>query len=191
MSTAAAPSSPRKSASSIQIRNPGFTRADYESVFAEELGVTSTVWLGNGIAGDDTHGHIDDIARFVSPTAVLAAVEPDPRDVNHAPLADNLRRLRAARLADGRPLDIIELPMPHRIDFEGLRLPASYANFLIINGAVLVPTFNDPRDRTALGILAECFPDREIIGIGATDLIWGFGTLHCLSQQVPAAAQKP
>jgi agmatine deiminase len=175
----------------IQIRNPGFTRADYESVFAEELGVTSTVWLGNGIAGDDTHGHIDDIARFVSPTAVLAAVEPDPRDVNHAPLADNLRRLRAARLADGRPLDIIELPMPHRIDFEGLRLPASYANFLIINGAVLVPTFNDPRDRTALGILAECFPDREIIGIGATDLIWGFGTLHCLSQQVPAVSQKP
>ena len=174
----------------VQTRNPGFTRDDYEAVFAEELGITSTVWLGHGIAGDDTHGHIDDIARFVNPTTVIAAVEPDPRDVNHAPLADNLARLRAARLADGRPLDIVELPMPRRLDFEGLRLPASYANFLILNGAVLVPTFNDARDRTALSVLAACFPDREVIGIGATDLIWGFGTLHCLSQQIPAG-QKP
>ena len=174
----------------VQTRNPGFTRDDYETVFADALGITSTVWLGHGIAGDDTHGHIDDIARFVNPTTVIAAVEPDHRDVNHAPLADNLARLRTARLADGRPLDIVELPMPRRLDFEGLRLPASYANFLILNGAVLVPTFNDVRDRTALSVLAACFPDREVIGIAATDLIWGFGTLHCLSQQIPAG-QKP
>jgi agmatine deiminase len=170
----------------IQVRNPDFTKADYEAVFKEYLGITNVIWLGNGIEGDDTHGHIDDLCRFVNENTVVTIVESDVKDSNYKPLQDNLKRLQNAKLEDGNPLNIIALPMPKRIIFDGLVLPASYANFLILNNCVLVPTFNDANDRIALNILAECFPNREIIGINAIDLIWGFGTLHCLSQQIPS-----
>ena len=169
----------------IQVRNSNFTKADYEAVFKEYLGITNVIWLGNGIEGDDTHGHIDDLCRFVNENTVVTIIESDANDSNYKPLQDNLKRLQKAKLEDGKPLNIIELPMPKRIIFDGLVLPASYANFLILNNCVLVPTFNDTNDRIALNILAECFPNREIIGINAIDLIWGFGTLHCLSQQIP------
>lgn len=170
----------------IQVRNPGFTRADYEAVFREYLGITHVIWLGDGVVGDDTHGHIDDLARFVNEDTIVTVVEDDPDDANYKPLQDNLERLKKAKLENGQSPTIVTLPMPERLDFEGIRIPASYANFLIINQCVLVPTFNDPKDRLALNILADCFPDRKIIGISAIDLIWGFGTLHCLSQQIPA-----
>jgi len=170
----------------IQVRNPNFTKADYEEIFKEYLGVTNVIWLGDGVEGDDTHGHIDDLCRFINEDTIVTIVETDPKDNNYAPLQDNLKRLQNAKLENGKPPVIVALPMPKRIDFEDLRLPASYANFLILNKCVLVPTFNDSNDRKALNILAECFPDREIIGISAIDLIWGFGTLHCLSQQIPA-----
>lgn len=169
----------------IQVRNLGFTREDYETIFKEYLGVTNTIWLGDGIKGDDTHGHIDDLARFVSRNTIVTVVEPNTSDANYAPLQDNLKRLENAVLENGEKPMVIPLPMPKQIDFEGIALPASYANFLILNNAVLVPTFNDSRDREALNILASVFPDREVIGISANDLIWGFGTLHCLSQQIP------
>jgi len=169
----------------IQVRNPDFTKADYEAVFKEYLGITNVIWLGNGIEGDDTHGHIDDLCRFVNENTVVTIVESNTKDSNYNPLQDNLKRLQNAKLENGKPLNIIQLPMPKRIIFDGLVLPASYANFLILNNCVLVPTFNDTNDRIALNILAECFPNREIIGINAIDLIWGFGTLHCLSQQIP------
>jgi agmatine deiminase len=170
---------------SIQVRNPNFTKEDYEAVFKEYLGVTNVIWLGDGIEGDDTHGHIDDLCRFVNEDTIVTIVELDPTDSNYKPLQDNLKRLQNAKLENGKAPVIVSLPMPKRIDFEGLRLPASYANFLILNNCVLVPTFNDANDRIALNILVECFPDREIIGISAVDFIWGFGTLHCLSQQIP------
>jgi agmatine deiminase len=170
----------------IQVRNPNFTKEDYEAVFKEYLGITNVIWLGDGIEGDDTHGHIDDLCRFINKDTIVTIVETDPKDSNYAPLQDNLKRLKNAKLENGESPIIVALPMPKRIDFEDLRLPASYANFLIMNKCVLVPTFNDPNDRKALNILAECFPDREIIGISAIDLIWGFGTLHCLSQQIPS-----
>ena len=170
----------------IQVRNSNFTKSDYEAVFKQYLGVTNVIWLGNGIEGDDTHGHIDDLCRFVNENTVVTIVESDTEDSNYKPLQDNLKRLQNAKLEDGKSLNIIELPMPKRIIFDGLVLPASYANFLILNNCVLVPTFNDAKDRIALNILAECFPNREIIGISAIDLIWGFGTLHCLSQQIPS-----
>lgn len=170
---------------SIQVRNTGFTKEDYEAIFKEYLGVTNVIWLGDGIAGDDTHGHIDDLARFINEDTIVTIVETNPNDANYKPLQDNLKRLQDAKLEDGKSPVIVTLPMPKRLDFEDLRLPASYANFLILNKCVLVPTFNDSNDRKALNILAECFPDREIIGISAIDLIWGFGTLHCLSQQIP------
>lgn len=169
----------------IQVRNPNFTKADYEAVFKEYLGITNIIWLGDGIEGDDTHGHIDDLARFVNEETIVTIVETDPLDNNYKPLQDNLKRLQNAQLENGKSPKIIELPMPKRLEFDGLRLPASYANFLILNNCVLVPTFNDSNDREALNILSTCFPDREIIGISATDFIWGFGTLHCLSQQIP------
>jgi agmatine deiminase len=169
----------------IQVRNPGFTKSDYEDVFREYLGTTNVIWLGNGIDGDDTHGHIDDLARFVSKDTIVTVLEDDPGDVNYAPLQDNLKRLNNAQLQDGSKPNIVTLPMPEPLYFERLRIPASYANFLMINHCVLVPTFNDPNDRIALDTLARCFPDRKIIGISAIDLIWGFGTLHCLSQQIP------
>lgn len=169
----------------IQVRNAGFSKTDYEVIFKEYFGVTNTIWLGDGIVGDDTHGHIDDLCRFVNEDTVVTVIENDPKDKNHAPLQENLKRLKKATLENGKPLKIIELPMPGKIIFDGLPLPASYANFLILNKKVLVPTFNDEQDRNALRILAECFPDRQIIGVNCIDLIWGFGTLHCLSQQIP------
>ena len=169
----------------IQVRNPNFTKADYEAVFKEYLGITNVIWLGDGIEGDDTHGHIDDLCRFVNEDTIVTIVETDSTDNNYKPLQDNLKRLQNAKLENGKSPVIVVLPMPKRLQFDGLRLPASYANFLILNNCVLVPTFNDSNDRKALNILAECFPDREIIGISATDFIWGFGTLHCLSQQIP------
>lgn len=170
---------------SIQVRNAGLTKADYEAAFKQFLGVTNVIWLGDGIVGDDTHGHIDDLARFVNNDTIVTVVETDKTDANYKPLQDNLKRLQAATLEDGKKPNIVTLPMPKAVEFDGLRIPASYANFLILNKTVLVPTFNDANDRIALNILADCFPDRTIIGIAATDFIWGFGTLHCLSQQIP------
>lgn len=170
----------------VQVRNPGFTREDYESLFEHYLGATHTIWLGHGITGDDTHGHVDDLARFVNAGTIVTVVEKDKHDANYAPLNDNLKRLKRACDAKGKLFDVVPLPMPKPIFFDGVRLPASYANFLICNHLVLVPTFNDANDRVALSVLAELMPKHEIIGIHATDLVWGFGTLHCMSQQQPA-----
>lgn len=169
-----------------QCRNPGLTREGYERAFAEYLGIRKTIWLERGCAGDDTHGHIDDIARFVAPATVLLAYEADSADENAACSRENLRRLQASADAAGRPLRVLECPMPRAVFFEGQRLPASYANFYIGNKVVIVPTFNDPHDAEVLGMLMECFPDREVVGICCRDLVWGLGTLHCLSQQQPA-----
>ncbi len=169
-----------------QVRNPGFTAKDYEQIFAEWLGATKTIWLGKGIVGDDTHGHVDDITRFVAPGKVVTVVEPNMKDANHELLNDNLARLKKARDAKGRKLEVIELPMPSPVVCEGQRLPASYANFLICNKGVIVPIFGDVNDRIALDILAECFPDHAIQPIYARDLVWGLGTIHCLTQQEPA-----
>ncbi len=169
----------------VQVRNPGFGREDYEAVFAEVLGASRTIWLGKGIAGDDTHGHVDDLARFVSPRTIVLCRETNVRDANHRPLEENRERLAGARLQDGSRPEVVYLPMPGPVVFDGQRLPASYANFYVCNAAVLVPTFDDPNDRIALGILAELFRDRPVVGIHALDLVWGLGTLHCLSQQEP------
>jgi agmatine deiminase len=171
----------------VQVRNPGFTRADWEAVFRDNLGVTNTIWLDKGIAGDDTHGHVDDLARFVGPRTIVLCAEPDGADANHRALAENRERLEGARLADGTRPEVVPLPMPAPVVFDGQRLPASYANFYVCNAAVIVPTFNDPRDRVALGTLAELIRDRPVVGIHALDLVWGLGTLHCLSQQQPVA----
>jgi len=168
-----------------QVRNKNFSKKDYEDVFNKYLGAINIIWLNKGIAGDDTHGHVDDITRFVNPNTVVTVMETHPNDPNYIPLMENREILEGAKLEDGSSLEIIELPMPFPVIFKGERLPASYANFLILNKCVLVPTFNDSNDRKALNIIADCFPDREIIGISAIDLIWGFGTLHCLSQQIP------
>jgi agmatine deiminase len=173
--------------SETQQRNPGMKRKDYEKVFADYLGIRYVIWLSSGIAGDDTHGHVDDITRFVSPDTVVTAVESDPGDPNYEPLRENIRRLRAATDQNGKPLAIVELPMPGAVIFEGRRLPASYANFYIANGVVLVPVFNDPNDRVALDILTDLFPSREVVGIYSGDLIWGFGAMHCMTQQQPRA----
>ena len=170
---------------SIQVRNQEFTRENYEAIFKEYFGVTNTIWLGDGIKGDDTHGHIDDLCRFVNEDTVVTVVESNPNHQNYMALQDNLHRLQNAKLENGKKLNIVTLPMPNDIVFENITIPASYANFLILNHCVLVPTFNDPNDRIALNTLAQCFPNREVIGISAIDLIWGFGTLHCLSQQIP------
>jgi agmatine deiminase len=177
--------------SKIQERNPGLgdeaaTRNLLEQAFHDYLGIEKVLWLHKGCLGDDTHGHIDDITRFVGENKILTAVEPNTHDENHLPLAENLDRLRSFRNLDNKPFEIIELPMPAPVVFEGQRLPASYANFYIANDLVLVPTFNDCNDRHALNIIAACFPTREVIGIHAVDLVWGLGTLHCLSQQEPA-----
>jgi agmatine deiminase len=163
------------------------SRNDYAELFAKYLGIENVIWLGSGIAGDDTHGHVDDITRFVSPGTVVTAVESDKTDPNYEPLQENIRCLRAATDQVGKALSVIELPMPGPVLFEGRRLPASYANFYIANGIVLVPVFNDPNDRIALDILAGLFPDREVVGIYSGDLIWGFGAMHCMTQQQPAA----
>jgi agmatine deiminase len=175
--------------SKIQQRNPAMTRADYEKVFADYLGIKNVIWLGSGITGDDTHGHVDDITRFVAPDTVATAVETNPDDPNYEPLRENIRRLRAAANQDGKALAIIELPMPAPVIFEERRLPASYGNFYIANSVVLVPVFNDPNDRIALDILADLFPDRDVIGIYSGDLIWGFGAMHCMTQQQPVVGR--
>jgi agmatine deiminase len=171
--------------SKIQQRNPRLKRKDYERVFADYLGIKNVIWLGSGIAGDDTHGHVDDITRFVAPDTVVTAIEPNPDDPNYEPLRENIRRLRAATDQDGKPIALIELPMPAPVIFEGRRLPASYGNFYVANGVVLVPVFNDPNDRIALDVLADLFPDRDVVGIYSGDLIWGFGAMHCMTQQQP------
>jgi agmatine deiminase len=170
----------------VQVRNPGLSRDDYERLFAEWLGIRRTIWLGEGCVGDDTHGHIDDIARFVGRDALLLAVEQDPADDNHARSMDNLHRLeRASRTSGIGPLRIVTLPFPRPVIMNGERLPASYANFYIANGVVLVPTFNDPNDRVALNTIAELMPSHRVVGIHSVDLVWGLGTLHCLTQQEP------
>lgn len=171
--------------SEVQQRNPGLSRADLEQVFRDFLGVDQVLWLNRGIAGDDTHGHVDDIARFVAENVIVTVTEPNHGDENHLPLAENLDRLRSARNLQGQPFEIVELSMPARVVFDGQRLPASYANFYIANGLVLVPTFNDPNDRHALNTLAKVFPSRKVIGIHGGDLIWGLGALHCMTQQQP------
>jgi len=176
--------------SKVQQRNPKLKQKDYEKVFADYLGIRKVIWLDSGIAGDDTHGHIDDITRFIAPDTVVTAVETNPDDPNYEPLRENIRRLRAATDQDGKSVAIIELPMPAPVIFEGRRLPASYANFYIANGMVLVPVFNDPNDRFALDILADLFPDREVIGIYSGDLIWGFGAMHCMTQQQPVVGRQ-
>ncbi|MER3447767.1 MAG: agmatine deiminase [Candidatus Dadabacteria bacterium] len=170
---------------SIQVRNPGFDRNEIEEVLRAYLGVTNILWLGRGIAGDDTHGHIDDICRFVGPSTVVLCREGNPNDVNYLPLEENRERLEGMRLEDGSRVEVVFLPMPEPLYLDGQRLPASYANFYISNASVLVPTFNDPNDRVALGILAEIFSDRLVVGIHAVDLVWGLGTLHCLTREQP------
>jgi agmatine deiminase len=172
--------------SPVQARNPHLTKAQIEAVLAKYLGVTKVLWLGHGIAGDDTHGHVDDLARFTDPQTIVTVVEADPADPNYEPLQDNLRRLHGMTDQDGRPLRIVTLPMPAPVWFAGQRLPASYANFYIANQQVLVPTFNDPNDRHALNTLAGLFPDRTVVGIDCSDLVLGLGTLHCMTQQQPA-----
>jgi agmatine deiminase len=162
----------------------------YEAAFREHLGITHTIWLGEGCVGDDTHGHIDDIARFIAPGVVVLAHEDDRRDENHARSAANLDRLRSARDAQGVPLRVLTLPFPRAVLMDGVRLPASYANFFIANDLVLVPTFNDENDRRALTLLADAMPTHRIVGIHAVDLVWGLGTLHCLTQQQPAARRR-
>ncbi len=172
--------------SKVQERNPGMKRRDYEKVFAEYLGATNVIWLGSGVAGDDTHGHVDDITRFVSTDTVVTCVDAEPASENYEALRENIRRLRDATTEDGKPLATIDLPLPAPVVFEGRRLPASYANFYIANAAVLVPVFNDPNDRVALDILVDIFPDRDVVGIYCGDLIWGLGAIHCMTQQQPA-----
>jgi len=172
--------------SKIQERNPHMARVHYEKAFSDYLGAPHTIWLGRGIFGDDTHGHVDDLARFVSRDTVVTMVEPDSKDINHSPLRANLRRLQAARDQNGKQLTIVELPMPQPVVFDGRRLPASYANFYIANGVVLAPVFNRPNDRLALNALTHLFPTREIVPIYSGDFIWGLGAMHCMTQQQPA-----
>lgn len=172
--------------SKVQQRNPGVSREQMEQALNDYLGIDQVIWLGRGIAGDDTHGHVDDLTRFAGPETIVTVVEPDARDANHEPLRENLARLKAERTREGKQYAIAELPMPRPLVFQGQRLPASYANFYIANGLVLAPTFHDPNDRMALNILSDLFPGREVIGIHAVDLVWGLGTLHCMTQQQPA-----
>ncbi|MGC8886369.1 MAG: agmatine deiminase family protein [Verrucomicrobiia bacterium] len=169
----------------IQVRNRGVDKKQFEETLKKYLGVKNIFWLGNGIKGDDTHGHVDDLCRFVNPTTLVMIKEDNPKDVNYKPLCENWERIKDLRLEDGSKPQIIPLPMPAPLYFDGYRLPASYANFYICNHAVIVPTFNDPNDRIALGILSELFKDRIVVGIHAVDLVLGFGTLHCLTQQEP------
>jgi agmatine deiminase len=172
--------------SEVQQRNPGVSREKLEELFADYLGIEKVIWLERGIAGDDTHGHVDDIARFVGPRTVVTAYEPDPDDPNHEPLSDNFRWLKKSVDQSGKSLKVVKLPMPKPVLFEGQRLPASYANFYVANKLLLVPTFGDANDRVALNILAELFEDREVVGIYCRDFIWGLGALHCMTQQQPA-----
>ena len=174
--------------SKVQERNPGFTKEDYAEVFREYLGVTNVLWLKNGIAGDDTHGHVDDLTRFVNPATVVTIFEEDSGDVNYAALQENLALLKTMKDQDGVPLHVETLPMPAPVYFDDFRLPASYANFYIANKLVLMPTFNDSNDRVALNTLARLFPDREVVGIPCRDLVLGLGTIHCMTQQQPASS---
>jgi agmatine deiminase len=176
--------------SKIQQRNPTMRRKDYERLFATYLGAPHTIWLGKGIAGDDTHGHVDDLTRFVNQNTVVTVVEQNRKDANYRPLAENLRRLKSASDQNGNPLNVIELPMPKAVIFEQRRLPASYANFYIANGVVLLPVFNDANDREALNTISQIFPTREVIPIYSGDLIWGLGTMHCMTQQQPASPHQ-
>ncbi len=168
-----------------QVRNPGLSRAEFENALGEYLGARNIFWLAGGVAGDDTHGHVDDICRFVGPKTLVLVREDNPYDINYRALEENWDRITDLRLEDGSRPEVVKLPMPGPLYFDGERLPASYANFYICNAAVLVPTFNDPNDRVALGILSELFCDRPVVGIHAVDLGLGFGTLHCLTQQQP------
>ena len=173
----------------VQARNPELLCEDIESALRENLGVTNVLWLGRGIQGDDTHGHVDDLCRFINSSTVVICREENSSDYNHAVLEENLDRLKSMRLEDGSKLDVVVIPMPAPLVFNGQRLPASYANFYIANSAVLVPTFNDPNDRVALGILSELITDRPVVGIHAVDLVWGLGTLHCMTQQQPGVGR--
>ena len=170
----------------VQVRNPGLGRHEYDAALRTYLGVKNVLWLVAGPSGDDTHGHIDDICRFVDPRTLVLVKEENRRDANYRPLAENWERISEFRLEDGTKPQVVPLPMPAPLYFDGYRLPASYANFYICNAAVLMPTFNDPQDRIALSILSELVRDRPVIGIHAVDLVLGFGTLHCLTQQQPA-----
>jgi agmatine deiminase len=169
----------------VQARNPGFKKPEIEQALRDNLGVTNVLWLGGGISGDDTHGHVDDVCRFVNPRTVVLCRASDSGDVNYSPLEENFERLRDMRLEDGSKIEGVPLPLPAPLLLDGFRLPASYANFYFSNAAVIVPTFNDPNDRVALGILSELITDRPVVGIHAVDLVLGFGTLHCLTQQQP------
>ncbi len=171
-------------------RNPTLSRAEIERVLADQLGVRHVVWLGDGIVGDDTDGHVDDLARFVAPRTVVTVVEDDRADENFAPLRENLARLRAAHDQNGAALEVVELPMPRPLVREGQRLPASYANFYVANDVVLVPIFTDPADARALAVLERCFPGRRVVGIEASDLLWGLGAFHCVTQQQPAVGAR-
>ena len=166
-------------------RNPHLTKPEIEQYLCDYLGATNVLWLGDGIVGDDTDGHIDDLSRFVNPTTIVTAVEADPSDDNYEPLDENLRRLHTLRDQDGQPFRIVELPMPRLLEHEGQRLPASYANFYIANDLVLVPTYRDPNDARAVEILQREFPDRRVMGVDSMELIWGLGSFHCISQQEP------
>jgi agmatine deiminase len=176
--------------SDVQQRNPCIGREQLERAFHDYLGIEQVIWLNRGVAGDDTHGHVDDISRFVATDTIVTVVEPNRADENWEPLQENLERLQAARNLDGKPFRIVTLPMPAPVVYDGQRLPASYGNFYLANGLVLVPTFNDPQDRHALNTLAEVFPDRRVVGIYCGDFIWGLGALHCASQQQPAGEKR-
>jgi agmatine deiminase len=169
-----------------QNRNPHLTRLDIERYLRDFLGVTHILWLGDGIEGDDTDGHVDDLTRFVGPRTVVTVVEEDPRDENYEPLQENLKRLRTMKDQDGQPFEVRTLPMPRALMHDGQRLPASYANFYVANGVVLLPTYDPERDPAAIDVLQRCFPDRRVVGVDCTDLVWGLGACHCVSQQWPA-----
>ena len=169
----------------VQVRNPGLGKKQIEGALQNYLGVKNIFWLREGPVGDDTHGHIDDICRFVNRQTLVLVRERNGKDINHRPLEKNWERIKDLRLEDGSKPEVVELPMPNPLYFDGIRLPASYANFYICNAGVIVPTFNDLKDRVALGILGELFKDRPVMGIHAVDLVWGFGSLHCLTQQQP------
>ncbi|MBN1278176.1 MAG: agmatine deiminase family protein [Chlorobiaceae bacterium] len=167
-------------------RNPSMNREEIENQLRYYLGAEKVIWLGDGIVGDDTDGHVDDMSRFVSESTIVTAVEDDPDDENHGPLLDNYERLRASTGLDGRPLNIVRLPMPDPVYHDGERLPASYANFYIATSIVLVPTYRSLRDRVALQVLQDCFPDRKVVGVDCSDLVWGLGAIHCITHEEPA-----
>jgi agmatine deiminase len=168
-------------------RNPELDRTGIEHYLRDYLGVRNILWLGDGIEGDDTDGHVDDLSRFTDPRTIVTVVEEDPTDANYEPLRENLARLRRMRDQEGAPFRIVTLPMPRRLEHEGQRLPASYANFYIANGVVLLPTYDPATDEIARSTLQDLFPSRRVVGIDCTDLVWGLGAFHCVSQQWPAA----